>query len=107
MAIPSSLLEQLQTGHFKYVLNQDLSFDEARRRNEQIRQAASQAFIWMDGHETLRKALNAKSRNPKKIEMLYEGATVYFYDPPDSRKGLPRRLRGSSFLDGAGDGGGH
>ncbi|CAE7682647.1 RE2 [Symbiodinium necroappetens] len=85
VAIPSSL-------HFKCVLNQDLSFDEARHRNEQIRQAAAQAFIWMDGHETLRKALNAKSRSPK-MEMLYEGATVYFYDPPDSRKGLPRRLR--------------
>ena len=92
VAIPSSLLEQLHKGHFKYVLNQDLSFDEARHRNEQIRQAAAQAFIWMDGHETLRKALNAKSRSPK-MEMLYEGATVYFYDPPDSRKGLPRRLR--------------
>ena len=92
VAIPSSLLEQLHKGHFKYVLNQDLSFDEARHRNEQIRQAAAHAFIWMDGHETLRKALNAKSRSPK-MEMLYEGATVYFYDPPDSRKGLPRRLR--------------
>ena len=68
VAIPSSLLEQLQTGHFKYVLNQDLSFDEARRRNEQIRQAASQAFIWMDGHETLRKALNANRQEPQPEE---------------------------------------
>ena len=92
VAIPSSLLEQIGTGHFKYVLNQDLSFAEARHRNEEIRYAASQAFVWADSHETLRKALNAKTRHPRH-EMLYEGAMVYFYDPPSSRKGLPRRLQ--------------
>eukprot|EP00439_Symbiodinium_sp_Y106_P055925 s5410_g7.t2 len=88
VAIPSSLLSQLEKGHFKYVLNQDLAFVEARRRNEQIRQAAEQAFIWADSSDTLRKAINAKSRHPR-LEMLYEGATVYFYDPPGTRKGLP------------------
>ena len=46
----------------------------------------------MDGSETLRKALNAKSRHPR-MEMLFEGATAYFYDPPASRKGLPKRLQ--------------
>ena len=99
VAIPSSLLEQLHKGHFKYVLNQDLAFDAARRRNEQIRQAAEQAFIWMDGSETLRKALNAKSRHPR-MEMLFEGATVYFYDPPSSRKGLPKRLQDQASWTG-------
>ena len=47
VAISSSLLEQLEKGHFKYVLNQDLSFDEARRRSEQICQAASYGPIRM------------------------------------------------------------
>ncbi|CAE7202150.1 RE2, partial [Symbiodinium necroappetens] len=92
VTVSSSLLEQIERGHFRYVLNQDLVFDEARRRNEQIRQAAEHAFVWMNGHETLRKALNAKSRHPR-MEMLYEGAQVYFYEPPSSRKGLPRRLQ--------------
>ncbi|CAE7341218.1 RE2, partial [Symbiodinium sp. KB8] len=92
VTVSSSLLEQIERGHFRYVLNQDLAFDEARRRNEQIRQAAEHAFVWMNGHETLRKALNAKSRHPR-MEMLYEGAQVYFYEPPSSRKGLPRRLQ--------------
>ncbi|CAE7261787.1 RE1 [Symbiodinium necroappetens] len=92
VTIPSSLWGQMEKGHFKFVLNQDLSFAEARRRNEQIRQAAEQAFIWADGHETLRKALNARSRHPR-MEFLYEGAAVYFYDPPSSRKGLPKRLQ--------------
>ena len=42
------------------MINQDLAFDEARKRNEQIRHAAEHAFIWMDANETLRKAVNAK-----------------------------------------------
>ncbi|CAE7756515.1 RE2 [Symbiodinium sp. CCMP2456] len=92
VAIPSSLLDQLEKGHFRYVLNQDLAFDEARKRNEQIRHAAEQAFIWMDANETLRKAINAKTRHPR-MEFLYEGANVYFYEPPASRRGLPRRLQ--------------
>ena len=89
VAISSSLLQQLESGHFRYVVNQDLAFDAARRRNEQIRQAAEQAFIWADGNETMRKAINSRSRCPR-LELLYEGATVYFYDPPANRKGLPR-----------------
>ena len=92
VAIPSSLLQQLSSGHFRYVMNQDLAFDDARRRNEEIRYAASQAFIWADGHETLRKAINSRSRHPR-LEMLYEGAVIYFYDPPGSRRGLPKRLQ--------------
>ena len=58
VAISSSLLQQLESGHFRYVVNQDLAFDAARRRNEQIRQAAEQTFIWADGNETMRKAIN-------------------------------------------------
>ncbi|CAE7216981.1 psaC [Symbiodinium sp. CCMP2592] len=91
VAIPAALLQQISSGHFRYVLNQDLAFDEARRRNEEIRYAASQAFIWADGHETLRKAINSRSRHPR-LEMLYEGAVIYFYDPPGSRKG--NKLKG-------------
>ena len=44
VAIPSSLLDQLETGHFKYVMNQDLAFDKARRRNAQIRQRRKLSF---------------------------------------------------------------
>ncbi|CAE7373456.1 RE1 [Symbiodinium sp. CCMP2592] len=101
VAIPSSLLSQLEKGHFKYVLNQDLAFADARRRNEQIRQAAEQAFIWADSSETLRRAINSRSRHPR-LEMLYEGATVYFYDPPTSRKGLPKRLQDQDAWSGPG-----
>ena len=99
MVIPSSLLQQLSSGHFRYVINQDLAFDDARRRNEEIRYAASQAFIWADGHETLRKAINSRSRHPR-LEMLYEGAVIYFYDPPGSRKGLPKRLQDQTSWTG-------
>ena len=99
VAISSSLLEQLESGHFKYVVNQDLSFDQARRRNEQIRQAAEAAFIWADSCDTLRKAINAKSRSPK-LECLYEGATVYFWNPPNSRRGLPKRLQDQDAWSG-------
>ena len=92
VAIPSSLLDQLEKGHFRYVINQDLAFDEARRKNEQIRHAAEQALVWMDSNETLRKAINAKTRHPR-MEFLYEGAHVYFYEPPPSRRGLSGRLQ--------------
>ncbi|CAE7425559.1 psaC, partial [Symbiodinium necroappetens] len=101
VAIPSSLLGQIEKGHFKYVLNQDLSFDEARRRNEQIRQAAEHAFVWADSSETLRRAINSRSRHPR-LEMLYEGATVYYYDPPASRRGLPKRLQDQDSWSGPG-----
>ena len=101
VAIPSSLLAQLESGHFRYVVNQDLTFNEARRRNEQIRQAAEQAFLWADGNETLRKALSSRTRHPR-MEMLYEGALVYFYDPPSSRKGLPKRLQDQVSWTGPG-----
>ena len=99
VAISSSLLEQLEKGHFKYVINQDLSFDAARRRSEQIRQAAEAAFLWADSNETLRKALNSKSRAPR-MEMIYEGAQVYFWDPPPGRKGLPKRLQDQTSWTG-------
>ena len=98
VAIFSSLLEQLEKGHFKYVLKV-LSFDAARRRSEQIRQAAESAFLWADSNETLRKALNSKSRAPR-VEMIYEGAQVYFWDPPPGRKGLPKRLQDQTSWTG-------
>eukprot|EP00439_Symbiodinium_sp_Y106_P022212 s3337_g2.t1 len=90
VAIPSSLLQQIQSAHFRYVTNQDLAFDDARRKNEEIRHAAAQSFHWADSHETLRKAVNSRSRHPR-MEMLYEGAVIYFYDPPASRRGLPKQ----------------
>ena len=62
-----------QGWHFKYVVNQDLCSDKTIRGNEQIRQAAEEAFIWADSSETLRKALIAKSRSPQ-LECLFEGA---------------------------------
>ena len=99
VAISSSLLEQLEKGHFKYVLNQDLSFDEARRRSEQICQAAEAAFLWADSNETLRKALNSKSTAPR-MEMIYEGAQVYFWDPSSGQKGLPKRLQDQTSWTG-------
>ena len=84
VAIPSSLLGRLEKDHLRYVINQDLAFDEARKRNEQIRHAAEHAFIWMDANETLRKVVNAKMRHLR-MEFLYECARVYFYEPPASR----------------------
>ena len=77
-----------------------LELAEARRRNEQLRQAAEQAYLWADGRETLRKALRQVST--PHMEFLHEGAAVYFYDPPGSRKGLPRRLQDQISWNGPG-----
>ncbi|CAE7326527.1 psaC [Symbiodinium sp. CCMP2456] len=76
VAIPSSLLAQLESGHFRYVVNQDLTFTEARRRNEQIRQAAEQAFLWADGSETLRKALSSRTRPGVVVALERRGGAI-------------------------------
>eukprot|EP00435_Cladocopium_sp_Y103_P012273 s3261_g3.t1 len=97
--IPASLLAQLISGHVKFKLNEDLEKDEALRRAERIRAGAIEACHWIDAHEGLRRALNAKSRPPK-METLREGSIVYCYDPPTNRRGLARRLQDNSSWSG-------
>eukprot|EP00435_Cladocopium_sp_Y103_P053936 s805_g17.t1 len=97
--IPSSLLAQLVSGHVKFKLNEDLEKDEALRRAERIRASAIEACHWIDAHEGLRRALNAKSKPPR-LELLREGTIVYCYDPPTNRRGLARRLQDNSSWSG-------
>lgn len=97
--IPSSLLAQLVSGHVKFKINEDLEKDEALRRAERIRASAVEACHWIDAHEGLRRALNAKSKPPR-LELLREGTIVYCYDPPTNRRGLARRLQDNSSWSG-------
>jgi len=99
--LPASLMAQLYSGKMKFRLNQELMRDEALRRAERIRAAAVEACHWVDAHEGLRKALNARSRPPK-FEGLKEGTCVYVYEPPTSRKGLARRMQDDVSWNGPG-----
>ena len=81
----------------QFKINEDLEKDEALRRAERIR--ASAACHWIDSHEGLRRALNAKSRPPH-LETLREGSVVYCYDPPTNWRGLARRLQDNSSWSG-------
>eukprot|EP00435_Cladocopium_sp_Y103_P038363 s129_g10.t1 len=91
-SMPASLLAQIASGRVKFKLNEELEKDEALRRAERIRAAAVEACHWLDAHQGLRRALNARSRPPH-LEMLKEGNVVYVYDPPANRKGLARGCR--------------
>ena len=99
--IPSSLMNQICSGKMRYVLNHAISRDECVQRAERIRAAAVESYLWLDSHDTLRKALASKSRPPK-LELIREGATVYIYDPPACRRGLARRLQDNSSWSGPG-----
>jgi hypothetical protein len=99
--LPASLMAQLYRGKMKFRLNQELTRDEALRRAERIRAAAVEACHWVDAHEGLRKALDARSRPPK-FEGLKEGTCVYVYEPPTSRKGLARRMQDDVSWSGPG-----
>ena len=99
--LPASLMNQICTGRVRYLVNNNISKDESLRRAERIRSAAVEAFVWLDSHAVLRKALASKSRPPK-LELLREGATVYIYDPPNNRRGLARRLQDNSSWSGPG-----
>ena len=99
--LPASLMSQICSGRMRFVLNNALTKDESLRRSERIRSAAVESYLWLDAHETLRKALASKSRPPQ-LELLREGAIVYLYDPPSNRKGLARRLQDNSSWSGPG-----
>ena len=90
--VPESIMQQISDGEVKFKINEDITQDEATKRREMIRAAASQAFIWMDSHEALRKGLNARSRPPKLVG-LYPGAQVYFMLSSPARRALGRRMQ--------------
>lgn len=100
-SMPASLLAQMASGRIKFKLNEELELEEALRRAERIRSAAIEACHWLDAHQGLRRALNARSRPPH-LEMLKEGNVVYVYDPPANRKGLARRLQDNASWSGPG-----
>jgi hypothetical protein len=99
--IPGAIMSQLTSGKIKFKMNEHLTQDESLRRAERIRAAAIEACHWVDAHEGIRRALNSRSRPPR-LEGLREGACVYVYDPPVSRKGLARRLQDDSSWSGPG-----
>ena len=59
--IPASLMTQICSGKMKFVVNQEISREETLQRAERIRQAAVEAFMWVDAHQSLRKALQVSS----------------------------------------------
>ncbi|CAE7903518.1 TY4B-J, partial [Symbiodinium necroappetens] len=93
--IPGSLMQQLASGRVKFQYNEAVTNSEAVARAERIRIGALEAFHWLDSHDALRKALASRSRPPH-MEGVREGAIVYVYDPPASRKGLARRMQDNS-----------
>ena len=99
--IPGSLMQQLASGHVKFKYNEAVGHSEAIARAERIRIGALEAFHWLDSHDALRRALASKSRPPQ-LEGVREGAIVYVYDPPASRRGLARRMQDNSSWSGPG-----
>ncbi|CAE7238450.1 TY4B-J, partial [Symbiodinium sp. CCMP2456] len=99
--IPGSLLQQLTSGQVKFKYNEAVGHSEAIARAERIRIGALEAFHWLDSHDALRRALASKSRPPQ-LEGVREGAIVYVYDPPASRRGLARRMQDNSSWSGPG-----
>ncbi|CAE7743820.1 unnamed protein product [Symbiodinium sp. CCMP2456] len=99
--IPGSLMQQLAGGHLRFKHNQALETSEALAQAERIRHGAIESFHWLDSHEALRRALASRSRPPA-LEGLREGAVVYVYEPPVSRRGQARRLQDASSWQGPG-----
>ena len=99
--VPTSIMEQLCSGHIKFAMNAQLETKEALRRAERIRASAVDSFNWVDSNEVLRKALHSRSRPPK-MELIQEGTTVYVHQPPPSRRGQARRLQDHGSWDGPG-----
>lgn len=100
--LPASLMDQICSGKMWFVTNQETSREEALQRAERIRIGAAEAYLWIDAHETLRRALAFKSRPPRLELLRQEGATVYVYDPPPCRRGLARRLQDKVSWSGPG-----
>lgn len=99
--IPTSVMEQLCSGHVKFPMNDELTTREALRRADRIRAAAVDSFNWIDSNQVIREALNRRSRPPK-MEMIQEGTTVYVYEPLPNRRGQARRLQDHTSWDGPG-----
>ena len=99
--LPGSLMNQLGTGRMRYQYNQAMETNEALQRADRVRHGAVEAFHWLDAHTTLRKALTTRSRPPT-LEGIREGAVVYVYDPPNSRRGQARRLQDNESWSGPG-----
>ena len=99
--VPTSIMDQLCSGHVKFAMNTQLELKEALRRAERIRASAVDSFNWIDCNDTLRRALHARSRPPK-LEGINEGATVYVHQPPPCRRGQARRLQDHASWDGPG-----
>ena len=85
----------------RYQYNQAMETNEALQRADRVRHGAVEAFHWLDAHTTLRKALTTRSRPPT-LEGIREGAVVYVYDPPNSRRGQARRLQDNESWSGPG-----
>lgn len=91
IVVPSALVQQVADGEVRMTTNHSISHDEEVNRMEQMRCAAISAFQWLDSHERLRVALNARSRPPKLVALV-PGTVVYFHKPP----GQHRRLQDSA-----------
>ena len=73
--------------------NYSITHDEEVNRMEQLRCSAVSALEWLDSHERLRIALNARSRHPKLVS-LTPGTIVYFHKPPGQHRRLQDNATG-------------
>ncbi|CAE7802348.1 RE1 [Symbiodinium necroappetens] len=99
--VPGSIMEQLASGRMRFRYNEAATNKEAVARAERIRIGALEAFHWLDASDALRRALASRSRPPQ-LEGIREGAVVYLYEPPPSRKGLARRMQDNVSWTGPG-----
>ena len=91
--VPSSLVQQVADGEVRMTTNHMISHDDEMNRVEQLRCAAISAFHWLDSHERLRIALNARSRPPKLVS-LTPGTQIYFHKPPGQHRRLQDNATG-------------
>ena len=93
VVIPSALVQQIADGEVRMSSNYSITHDEEVNRMEQLRCSAVSAFQWLDSHERLRVALNARSRPPKLVA-LTPGTIVYFHKPPGQHRRLQDNATG-------------
>ena len=84
VGLGDGVVEQIATGGVKFTANQQMALSSDYQRTQVIRKAASDAFLWLDAQESLRRGLNAKSKPPL-LGGLYPGSQVYFFIHSEAR----------------------
>ena len=84
VGLGNGVVEQLATGGVKFMANQQMDLSSTYARTQVIRKAACDAFLWLDSKESVRRALNARSKPPL-LGGLHAGSQVYFFIHSEAR----------------------